>query len=108
MSFDTNSDGIADNRPILRILGEDSMMMVADCNANYIDDGATCDDMTDGNISQSVEVSGDVVKSVDGAEISDANEMASKIKSAPLGSKIKFSIQRGNQDMLVETEILFK
>ena len=53
-------------------------------------------------------VSGDVVKSVDGAEISDANEMASKIKSAQLGSKIKFSIQRGNQDMLVETEILFK
>ena len=61
LAFDTNSDGIADNRPILRILGEDSMMMVADCNANYIDDGATCDDMTDGNISQSVEVSGDVV-----------------------------------------------
>jgi len=34
--------------------------------------------------------------------------MASKIKSAPLGSKIKFSIQRGNQDELLEAEILFK
>ena len=53
-------------------------------------------------------LSGDIVKSVDGAEIFDANEMASKIKSAPLGSKIKFSIQRGDQDQLVEAEILFK
>ena len=78
-------------------------------DAEFAGRGAKIYEVINGSIaSMAGIVSGDVVKSVDGAEISDANEMASKIKSAPLGSKIKFSIQRGNQDMLVETEILFK
>ena len=78
-------------------------------DAEFAGRGAKIYEVINGSIaSMAGIVSGDVVKSVDGAEISDANEMASKIKSAQLGSKIKFSIQRGNQDMLVETEILFK
>ena len=78
-------------------------------DAEFAGRGAKIYEVINGSIaSMAGIVSGDVVKSVDGAEISDANEMASKIKSAPLGSKIKFSIQRGNQDTLVETEILFK
>ena len=78
-------------------------------DAEFAGRGAKIYEVINGSIaSMAGIVSGDVVKSVDGTEISDANEMASKIKSAPLGSKIKFSIQRGNQDMLVETEILFK
>ncbi len=78
-------------------------------DAEFAGRGAKIYEVINGSIaSMAGIVSGDVVKSVDGAEISDANEMASKIKSAPLGSKIKFYIQRGNQDMLVETEILFK
>ena len=78
-------------------------------DAEFAGRGAKIYEVINGSIASMAGIlSGDVVKSVDGAEISDANEMASKIKSAPLGSKIKFSIQRGNQDMLVETEILFK
>ena len=78
-------------------------------DAEFAGRGAKIYEVINGSIaSMAGIVSGDVVKSVDGAEISDANEMASKIKSAPLGSKIKFSIQRGNQDQLVEAEILFK
>ena len=78
-------------------------------DAEFAGRGAKIYEVINGSIaSMAGIVSGDVVKSVDGAEISDANEMASKIKSAPLGSKIKFSIQRGNQDELLEAEILFK
>ena len=78
-------------------------------DAEFAGRGAKIYEVINGSIASMAGIlSGDVVKSVDGAEISDAKEMASKIKSAPLGSKIKFSIQRGNQDMLVETEILFK
>ena len=78
-------------------------------DAEFAGRGAKIYEVINGSIASMAGIlSGDIVKSVDGAEIIDANEMASKIKSAPLGSKIKFSIQRGNQDMLVETEILFK
>lgn len=78
-------------------------------DAEFAGRGAKIYEVINGSIaSMAGIVSGDVVKSVDGAEISDANEMASKIKSAPLGSKIKFSIQRGNQEELLEAEILFK
>ena len=78
-------------------------------DAEFAGRGAKIYEVINGSIASMAGIlSGDVVKSVDGAEISDANEMASKIKSAPLGSKIKFSIQRGNQDKLVEAEILFK
>ena len=78
-------------------------------DAEFAGRGAKIYEVINGSIASMAGIlSGDVVKSVDGAEISDANEMASKIKSAPLGSKIKFSIQRGNQDELLEAEILFK
>ena len=78
-------------------------------DAEFAGRGAKIYEVINGSIaSMAGIVSGDVVKSVDGAEISDANEMASKIKSASLGSKIKFSIQRGNQEELLEAEILFK
>ena len=78
-------------------------------DAEFAGRGAKIYEVINGSIASMAGIlSGDVVKSVDGAEISDANEMASKIKSAPLGSKIKFSIQRGNQEELLEAEILFK
>ena len=78
-------------------------------DAEFAGRGAKIYEVINGSIASMAGIlSGDIVKSVDGAEIIDANEMASKIKSAPLGSKIKLSIQRGNQDQLVEAEILFK
>ena len=78
-------------------------------DAEFAGRGAKIYEVINGSIASMAGIlSGDIVKSVDGAEIFDANEMASKIKNAPLGSKIKFSIQRGNQDQLVEAEILFK
>ena len=78
-------------------------------DAEFAGRGAKIYEVINGSIASMAGIlSGDIVKSVDGAEIFDANEMASKIKSTPLGSKIKFSIQRGNQDQLVEAEILFK
>ena len=78
-------------------------------DAEFAGRGAKIYEVINGSIASMAGIlSGDIVKSVDGAEIFDANEMASKIKSAPLGSIIKFSIQRGNQDQLVEAEILFK
>ena len=78
-------------------------------DAEFAGRGAKIYEVINGSIASMAGIlSGDIVRSVDGAEIFDANEMASKIKSAPLGSKIKFSIQRGNQDQLVEAEILFK
>ena len=78
-------------------------------DAEFSGRGAKIYEVINGSIASMAGIlSGDIVKSVDGAEIIDANEMASKIKSAPLGSKIKLSIQRGNQDQLVEAEILFK
>ena len=78
-------------------------------DAEFAGRGAKIYEVINGSIASMAGIlSGDIVKSVDGAEIIDANEMTSKIKSAPLGSKIKFSIQRGNQDQLVEAEILFK
>ena len=78
-------------------------------DAEFAGRGAKIYEVINGSIASMAGIlSGDIVKSVDGAEIFDANEMASKIKSTPLGSKIKLSIQRGNQDQLVEAEILFK
>ena len=53
-------------------------------------------------------LAGDIIKSIDGENIADAGDMATKIKAATLGVTIKFSIQRGDQVQLVETEILFK
>jgi len=49
------------SKPVLAVLGFDSMTLEATINGNYVDDGATCSDRIDGMISQNVEVSGDVV-----------------------------------------------
>jgi hypothetical protein len=49
-------------KPVLTILGRDVMTLEATTTGNYVDDGATCSDATDGEIPASVEVSGDVVK----------------------------------------------
>jgi hypothetical protein len=48
-------------KPVIQILGSDSMTLEATHEGNYIDDGATCSDQVDGVISQNVEVSADVV-----------------------------------------------
>jgi hypothetical protein len=48
-------------KPVITILGGDQMVFEASNSANYVDAGATCMDQVDGNISQDVEVSGDVV-----------------------------------------------
>jgi len=61
LAFDTNNDGMNDNRPMLSIADSEFMMMEKDCDLDYIDSGATCIDMTDGDISYAVDVSGDVV-----------------------------------------------
>ncbi len=61
LAFDTNNDGMNDNRPMLSIVDSEFMMMEKDCDLDYIDSGATCIDMTDGDISYAVDVSGDVV-----------------------------------------------
>ena len=61
LAFDTNNDGMNDNRPMLSIVDSEFMMMEKNCDLNYVDSGATCIDMTDGDISYEVEVSGDVV-----------------------------------------------
>ena len=61
LAFDTNNDGMNDNRPMLSIVDSEFMMMEKDCDLDYVDSGATCIDMTDGDISYAVDVSGDVV-----------------------------------------------
>merc|ERR1719424_2018675 len=48
-------------KPVLTVLEADSQTYEATRSDNYVDAGATCSDEVDGNISQDVEVSGDVV-----------------------------------------------
>merc|ERR1711934_541070 len=53
-------------RPVITVLqaanqGDSAWHVEASRDNNYVDAGATCSDMDDGNISQDVEVSGDVV-----------------------------------------------
>jgi hypothetical protein len=48
-------------KPIIQILEADQQTYEATKSDNYVDAGATCKDEVDGNISQDVEVSGDVV-----------------------------------------------
>lgn len=48
-------------KPIIDILGNDEETFEASSTNNYVDSGATCWDEVDGNISEDVEVSGDVV-----------------------------------------------
>merc|ERR1711924_497302 len=54
-------ENVDHTKPVIQILGSDSMTLEATHEGNYIDDGATCSDQVDGVISQNVEVSGDVV-----------------------------------------------
>merc|ERR1719161_599955 len=48
-------------KPIIRILDGATKTYEASSTSNYVDAGATCHDEVDGNISENVEVSGDVV-----------------------------------------------
>jgi hypothetical protein len=48
-------------KPVITVLEADSQTYEATRSDNYVDAGATCSDEVDGNISQDVEVSGDVV-----------------------------------------------
>jgi len=48
-------------KPIITVLEADQQTYEATRSDNYVDAGATCSDEVDGNISQDVEVSGDVV-----------------------------------------------
>merc|ERR1712100_842307 len=48
-------------KPIIDVLGKDVFTIEATHDTNYVDNGATCSDQVDGQISQDVEVSGDVV-----------------------------------------------
>jgi len=48
-------------KPVITVLEADEQTYEATRNDNYVDAGATCSDEVDGNISQDVEVSGDVV-----------------------------------------------
>jgi len=53
-------------RPVITVLeaanqNDGTYQLEASRDSNYVDAGATCSDMVDGNISQDVEVSGDVV-----------------------------------------------
>ena len=50
---------------------------------------------------------GDVVKEIDGTKINTADEMASSIRSAELGKVIRFTVQRGGQEGLVDVDVLF-
>jgi hypothetical protein len=52
------------HKPIINVLGSDHLTIEATHDENYVDAGATCSDHVDGVISQSVEVSGDVVNLV--------------------------------------------
>lgn len=49
------------DKPIVTILNTDNMTFEASTKAAYVDAGATCQDNVDGNLSQNIEVSGDVV-----------------------------------------------
>ena len=47
--------------PVIAIIGDAELFLEASLEGTYTDSGATCQDGIDGNISESVEVSGDVV-----------------------------------------------
>ncbi len=52
-------------------------------------------------------IAGDVVKEINGAKISSAEQMASSIRSAELGKVIRFAVQRNGQEDLVGIDVLF-
>ena len=59
--LDNNSDGWCDHFPTMNIIGESVLLLGVDLGVEYTDEGATCSDNEDGNITHQVEVSGQVV-----------------------------------------------
>ena len=58
---DDNNDGWCDQFPSITIIGGNILLFNQEQGAEYLDMGATCSDSEDGNISHTVEVSGQVV-----------------------------------------------
>ena len=59
--LDNNSDGWCDHFPTMNISGESVLLLGVDTESEYTDEGATCSDNQDGDITHQVEVSGQVV-----------------------------------------------
>ena len=60
-SVDANNDGLVDAFPTLSIINGNATVLIQGTLDEYTDSGASCSDQEDGNISQNVEVSGQVV-----------------------------------------------
>jgi uncharacterized protein YjbI with pentapeptide repeats len=60
-SVDANNDGLVDAFPTLSIINGNATVLIQGILDEYTDSGASCSDQEDGNISQNVEVSGQVV-----------------------------------------------
>ena len=60
-SVDANNDGLVDTFPTLSIINGSATVLMQGSLDQYTDDGASCSDQEDGDISQNVEVSGQVV-----------------------------------------------
>ena len=58
---DINNDGLVDEFPIISIMGGNATVLIQGPLDQYTDSGASCSDQEDGDISQNVEVSGQVV-----------------------------------------------
>ena len=59
--LDNNSDGWCDHFPAISIVDGNATILIQGSLDHYIDSGANCQDQEEGDISQQVEVSGDVV-----------------------------------------------
>ena len=59
--LDNNNDGWCDQFPTMSINGDTVLLLGLDPEGEYADDGAACSDNEDGNISNQVEVSGQIV-----------------------------------------------
>ena len=59
--LDNNNDGWCDQFPTMSIMGDSVLLLGLEPGEEYTDDGATCSDNEDGDISSQVEVSGQVV-----------------------------------------------
>ena len=59
--LDNNNDGWCDQFPTMSIIGDSVLLLGLEPGEEYTDDGATCSDNEEGDISNQVEVSGQVV-----------------------------------------------
>ena len=59
--LDNNNDGWCDQFPTMTIIGDSVLLLGLEPGGEYTDDGATCSDNEEGDISNQVEVSGQVV-----------------------------------------------